>query len=166
MKRRRSHHEEIFYIYLLASALFFWCTGAQHSNNNSTEESQVQTEVAKNEVVYKWKWIEGVDWILLCENPETMRLFLSDWKEKLTEEFDDIQNVCRMDGVMYFVWINNWKPAIINESWDTIFSWLDCIKEYRILNWDVAVIWGKNIWENNLWEKINRYCYIFNISII
>lgn len=106
--------------------------------------------------VYDKTITDSIEWIIVCENPDTKQIFLSDWNNKLTEDFDDIREVGRFDGTIYYVWVNGWKPAIINEKWDTIFVWLDEIDSYTIRNWDIAIS-GKKGW---------KICLIFNNKTI
>ncbi len=135
------------------------------SNNNSTAESKKDwVELASKKTQFTWfevqdlgkAFTENLDWIKVSENQETMKLFLSNWDKKLSSDFDDIKWVWSFDNSLYFIGVNNWKPAIINEKWDTIFTWMDEISEYSIHNWDIAVIWRKN------WKS----CVSFNGKII
>ena len=71
--------------------------------------------------------------------PKTKQIFLSDWIKKLTKEFDDIRKIDVFDRSFYYIWVNAWKPVIINEKWDTLFSWLEEIESNAIHIWDVAI---------------------------
>lgn len=124
--------------------------------NNSKEEAKF-TWIDIREKAMDWEMEEKLEWkwIIICKNPDTKKVFLSDWTNKLTKEFDNIENVWVFDETMYFVWINNWKSSIINENWDTIIS-LDKTKSYTFHNWDYAVSWQKN------WKT----CLIYNGKII
>ena len=153
---------------LVASAVaatLVWFPSCNSESDWNISPKQETTEVIAKQPRFIWTDIfdrtitpdvDGIKWIILCENPETKQLFLSDGESKLTEDFDDIKEIWRFDGMLYYVWVDGWKCTIISEKWDTIISWLDEIEEYTIHNWNVAVS-GKKNWKT---------CLIFNDKII
>lgn len=162
--RLKSKLKNIGYATVVAATLV-WSPSCNNGSNWNTSPEQETTEVVAKQPRFTWDDIfdrtitpnvDGVNWIILCENPETKQLFLSDGESKLTEDFDDIKEVWWFDGMLYYVWVNGWKCTILNEKWDTIISWLDEIEEYTIHNWDFAVS-GKKNWES---------CLIFNGKVI
>ena len=146
------------------AATLLWSPSCNSGSEWNIDPKQETTEVVAKQPNFVWTDIISIDrtitddikWIILCENPETKQFFLSDWKNKLTDDFDDIKGIWRFDGTLYYIWVNGWKHAIINEKWDTIISWLDEIGDYTIHNWDIAVA-GKKGWQT---------CLIFNDKII
>ena len=135
-----------------AALTLMWSTSCSNWASWNIDPKQNTTEVVINKPKFFWIDVldraitENLDWIVLCENPETKKFFLSDWNKKLTEDFDDIKKIWRFDGTLYFVWVNGWEHAIVNEEWDIIFSWLDEIDGYTIGNWYLSVS-GKVNWE-------------------
>lgn len=129
---------------LLATTLLTWCWDWKKVWNwlDETKSNPIET-VEKNK--YEWKSIDGVEWMIISENPNTKQLFLSDWKEKLTSDFDNIKNVVKVWEDLYFVWWNWWKYSLY-KNWEAILSDFDDI-DYRIIDWKIVTI------TENAWKK-------------
>lgn len=129
---------------LLATTLLTWCWDWKKVWNWLDEKKSNPIEVVEKNK-YEWKSIDGVEWIIVSENSNTKQLFLSDWKEKLTSDFDNIKNVVKDWKDLYFLWWNWWKYSLY-KNWEAILSDFDDI-DYRIVDWKVLLIT-----ENN-WKK-------------
>lgn len=87
--------------------------------NTKLEETESLVLNDKDKQRYEWKEIPGIEWLLLCEDPSTKKMFLSDWYRLLTKKFDNIKNISKEWNDMYYVWVNWWKSTLY-KSWKEI----------------------------------------------
>ena len=109
---------------------------------------------------YEWKEVPGIKWLLLCEDPSTKKMFLSDWYKILSENFDNIKNISKDGEDIYYVWVNWWKSTLYNNNVRVnLLTNMDDI-DYRIIDWQLVTIcennWKKTVKRGD--EKLGENC--------
>ena len=87
----------------------------------NSEVSKVEKNVYDNisQALKEWEKINRKFWMDLYQDNKSGKIFLTDWKQFISANFDDIKEIKKEGDDLYFIWINDWK-SVLYKNWKAV----------------------------------------------